>query len=362
MKVWQVLALVAVGVLAGLITPGEFEYAFGQATLYVFLPALLFEASWNLDFEELRRQWRAVAVLAGPGVLLTAGVIAAALVIARAPLSAAVLTGAILSATDPIAVVAVFRRLNVAPALAAIVEGEALFNDAAAVALYRGALLAFAATATTAGSVALVALKTSAAAGGGVAFGTLLAYAVTRLLRRTPSVPLQIAATVLCAYGSYFAAERLRLSGIFATIACGIALRYFERTWISRYVHEEVDRFWSAGALLANVFVFFLVGAALDIRRVAEAPLFTIATLVGVATARFGVTAMLAPGRYPRAWLGVLRVAGIRGALGLALALALPATYSYRDTIVDATFAVTLVTLIVSGTSLERVVRRATTG
>lgn len=361
MKVWQVLALVAVGVLAGLIAPGKFEYAFGHATLYVFLPALLFEASWNLDFEALRRQWRAVAVLAGPGVLLTSGIIAAAMIAAGAPFSAAVLTGAILSATDPIAVVAIFRRLNVAPALAAIVEGEALFNDAVAVALYRGALLALATAATTAGSIALVVLGTGVGAGGGVAFGVLLAYAVTRLLRRMPSVPLQIAATIFCAYGAYFAAERLQLSGIFATIACGIALRYFERSWISRYVHEEVDRFWSAGALLANALVFFLVGAALDIHRVAEAPLFAAAALAGVAAARFGVAALLAPMRSPRAWLSVLRVAGMRGALCLALALALPASYPYRETIVDVTFAVTLATLIVSGVSLERVVRRAAT-
>jgi CPA1 family monovalent cation:H+ antiporter len=163
---------------------------------------------------------------------------------------------------------------------------------------------------------------------------------------------------MLCAYGAYFAAEPLG-SGIFATIASGIALRYFERSWIELRIVENVERFWDLAAFLANALVFFLVGAALDVGRLAQNPLFTLACIAGVAVARVVVAGMLLPGPYPREWLGVIRVAGMRGALCLALALVTPATFPYRTAIVDATFAVCLATLLIGSFALQPAVRRA---
>src|SRR5579864_7832555 len=122
MKLWQIAAVVAVGIAYGALQPGRFEYALGHATLYVFLPPLLVEASWNLSFRAIRRQWPAIATLAGPGVLLTAAIVAGALSVVRVPFGPALLTAAILSATDPIAVIAVFRRIRVPQMLATIVE------------------------------------------------------------------------------------------------------------------------------------------------------------------------------------------------------------------------------------------------
>jgi CPA1 family monovalent cation:H+ antiporter len=358
-KLWQILAVVALGVLYGLLEPGSLTFAFGQATLYVFLPALLFEAAWNLNYRAIRRQWLAIATLAGPGVLLTAAIVAGSLALVRVPLGPALLAGAILSATDPIAVVGVFRRLRVPQTLVTIVECESLFNDAVAVALYRGVLLALTLGAAGAASTALIALQTVAGAVGGAALGIALAFVVARALRGRGSVRLQIGATFLCAYGAYFAADHLRLSGIFATIACGIALRYYERSWITLRIAEDVDRFWDLAALLANVLVFFMVGAALQIGRVAQEPVFAVACIVGVAVARFAVGGLLLPGPYPREWIGVVRAAGMRGALSLALALAIPATVPYRGAIVDATFAVALATLAASSFTLAPVVARA---
>lgn len=358
MKLWQILVLVALGVLYGLIQPGRLAYAFGHATLYVFLPALLFEAAWNLNFRAMRRQWAAIATLAGPGVLLTAAIVAGALSIVRVPFGPALLTGAILSATDPIAVVAVFRRLPVPRTLATIVECESLFNDAVAVVLYRAVLAAIAAGSGSAGAIALVTIATFAGAAGGVVLGVAIAFAVARVLRHMRRTRFQILATVICAYGAYFAADYLQLSGVFATIACGIALRYYERSWITLTIAQDVTRFWDVGALLANVLVFFMVGAALEIGRIAQAPVFTIAALAGVAVARAVVGGLLLLWPYPRAWIDVVRVAGMRGGLCLALALALPAGFPWREAIVDATFAVSLATLAIGGLALEPVVRR----
>lgn len=359
MKLWQILAVVGLGVLYGLIQPNRLAYAFGHATLYVFLPVLLFEAAWNLNVRAMRRQWLAIATLAGPGVLLTAAIVAGALSVVRVPFAPALLTGAILSATDPIAVVAVFRRLRVPRTLSTIVQCESLFNDAVAVALYRGVLVAVAIGAASAGAIALVTLETLGAAAGGVALGIALAFAVARLLRGTSRARYQIVATIVCAYGAYFAADYLQLSGIFATIACGIALRHFARTWITLTIADDVSRFWDVHALLANVLVFFMVGAALEIGRLAEAPAFAIACIAGVAISRAAVGGLLLLWPYPREWIDVVRVAGTRGALCLALALALPAALPYREAIVDATFAVSLATLAIGSFALDPVVRRA---
>lgn len=359
MRLWQILLVVALGIGYGLIEPGRFAYAFGHATLYVFLPVLLFEAAWNLNYRAILRQWIAIATLAGPGVLLTALIVAGALSVVRVPFGPALLTGAILSATDPIAVVAVFRRLKVPKTLVTIVECESLFNDAVAVALYRGVLVSLALGAPSIGAMALVTLDTLGGAVGGVILGVVLAFVLARTLRGSRDVRIQIAATVLCAYGAYFAADELRLSGIFATIACGIALRYYERAWITLSIAEDVNRFWDVGALLANVLVFFLVGAALQIGRVAQEPAFVLACIVAVAVARIVVAGLLLPGPYPREWIDVVRVAGMRGGLSLALALAIPASIPYREAIVDATFAVSLATLAAGSLTLTRVVARA---
>ncbi|HEX3367990.1 MAG TPA: cation:proton antiporter [Candidatus Cybelea sp.] len=360
MKLWQILAIVALGVIYGLIQPGRLAYAFGHATLYVFLPALLFEAAWNLNFRAMRRQWLAIAMLAGPGVLLTAGIVAGALCIVRVPLGPALLTGAILSATDPLAVVAVFARLPVPRSLATIVACESLFNDAVAVVLYRAVLAGIAVGAASAGSIALVALQTSAGAACGVALGITLAFVVARALQRAAGgAVVQIAATLSCAYGAYFAADYLHLSGIFATIAFGIALRYYERSSITLTIAREVEQFWDFAALCANAAVFFLAGAALEISRLTAAPIFTVAALAGVAIARFAVADLLRIGSVRPQWRSVVRVAGMRGALSLALALALPASVPFREAIVDATFAVALATLLAGGLTLDRVVRRA---
>lgn len=343
MKLWYIVALVAAGLVFGALEPGKLTYAFGQTTLYVLLPALLFEAAWNLRLRAIARQWRAIAVLAGPGVILTALLIAGALSVVRVPFGVAFLTGAILSATDPIAVVAVFRAVRVPVMLRTIVECESLFNDAMAVALYRLAL----------GAALLAAVG---GALGGVAIGIAVASLFGWLLRGRALNRYQIPATIVCAYAPYYLAEVAHASGIFATIACGIALRYFERRFIDLTVAETVREFWDVLAIGANAVVFFLVGAALHISIILSEPGFVLATLVGVALSRVATAGLLLPAKYPRPWLDVVRVAGMRGALSLALAISLPADVPMRSAIVAATFAVAIISLATSSITVPAAV------
>jgi monovalent cation:H+ antiporter, CPA1 family len=359
MRAWQIVAAVAIGVVVGAIEPGRFEYALGHATLYVFLPPLLFEAAWNLNYRAMVRQWKAIATLAGPGVVITALLVAGALTVVRVPFGPALLTGAILSATDPIAVIAVFRRLKVPRTLATIVECESLCNDAVAVVLYRAILAGLVVGTVDGATLVGITLASLAGAVGGVAIGIGLGFLIARALRERQNAGLQIFATVACAYGVYFAADALRLSGIFATIACGIALRYYERAWITLSIAEDVNRFWDLAALLANGLVFFLVGAALQLGQVAREPLFIVTCLIAIGFSRAIVARLLLPGGYPREWLDVVRVAGVRGALCVALALAIPASVAYRQAIVDAAFAVAIATIVAGSLTVVRVVRRA---
>src|SRR5450631_2789992 len=143
------VALVGFGSIVSSTAPVDLPFTFGPALLFIFLPPLIFEAAWNLDAGALRRMAWSIAILAVPGVLLTAGVIAFGLSAGgQLPAVAAFMFGTIVSATDPVAVIAIFRRLNVPLDLVTLVEGESIANDGVAIALY-GIALAMAASPAT---------------------------------------------------------------------------------------------------------------------------------------------------------------------------------------------------------------------
>lgn len=359
MRIWQIVALLIAGILTGLLWPYLFTRIFGQLTLYVFLPALLFEAAWNLDGLVMLRNWRPIALLAVPGVLLTALIVGLAAHLAGLPWIVALLLGAILSATDPIAVVAIFKQLNVPKALAVIIESESLLNDAMAVVLYR-VLLAVLIGVTTAVAENLIAAALLGVVAGiavGVAIGWLLSF----LLRVRFGIAPAILATMAAAYLSYYIADHFNLSGIFAALGCGIALRHFGGSTLGDAAIERVEQLWDRVAISANVVLFFLMGAALVLTRLFANPLAIAATLAGVVLARgvlaYGLLRLARP-RLSWGWMHVVRVAGVRGALSLALAIALPANLPDRAVIIDAVFAIVLVTIVVSALRIERTVAR----
>jgi CPA1 family monovalent cation:H+ antiporter len=343
-KLWHIAALLVVGIAVGVAFPGRLTALFGQATLYVFLPALIFEAAWHLDFHLMRRASVPISLLAVPGVALTAGVIAVCVhFVGGFRWSAALLLGAILSATDPVAVVALFRRLPVPRELATIVESESLLNDAVAVVLYRAVL---------SGAVFSAALGVLA----GVAIGAALAYAAAFLLRRSIALPVQIFATFAGAYGGYYVADHFGWSGIFAVLTFGIVLRELERHRISVASAQGVEQFWDVAALVANLVLFFLIGAALSLSGLARVLPAAGVTLGAVLLARmllsYGLLS-LARATLKRWWRSVVGMAGIRGALSLALALATPAAIAQRSLLINATFAVVVVTILAGALLLK---------
>lgn len=344
------VALVAFGAAVAAVHPVAAPFAFGDTLLFVFLPPLIFEAAWSIDPAVLRRSAARIAVLALPGTLFVALAIAALVALTgQLPFAAALVLGAIVSPTDPVAVIAIFRRLPVPAALQTLVEGESIANDGVAIVLF-GIAVAFATGSTFAPGPAF--LGGLLAVAGGIAVGTASGALVAYAIGRTAERATELAATVVLAFGAYLCADALGWSGVFATAAAGITLRArraFERD------ESEVDAFWAAVAFVANAFVFLATGLQLEIARILRDPV-VVATAVGAVVAtRIALAAAVVR---PFAWTATVVLAGMRGGLSLALALALPATLPGRGFVIDAVYGVVLFTLVVQGLTLEPVLRR----
>jgi monovalent cation:H+ antiporter, CPA1 family len=349
-RVPAAVALVAVGAFVQLPPPFEF----GDTLLFVFLPPLIFEAAWNLDPGALRRTaWR-IAALAVPGTLLTAFAVAGGLLaFGILPFNEALLFGAIVAATDPVAVVSAFRNVPVPLDLKTLVEGESLANDGVALVLFGFALALATGGATSIGGDILAGVVDVA---GGSLVGVVAALVCAAVLRATDAAEFEVTITIVLAYGSYVLASALGWSGIFATAAGAIALRVaLARLPTSIENVEEVDRVWSAVAFIANAVVFLATGLLIQPQRIAHEPLLVLAA-VGLIWVTRAVLALVAM----RDGAGRITVflAGMRGALPLALALSLPTSLFLRPQIIDATFAVVLFTIVAQGVPLEMILSR----
>jgi CPA1 family monovalent cation:H+ antiporter len=332
-----------------------------HAVVYdLILPPLLFEAALNLPWRELRRDWPPILSLATVGVLLSAAVVSGGLVwLFHWPLQPALAFGALISATDPIAVIALLRERGVTGRLALLIESESLANDGAAAVLFGIA------TMTTAGGdipdPGTIATSLVWTAGGGIAVGAVAAGAALLFAWRTQEHMVETAITAVTAYGSFLAAERWGASGVLATVTSGLLLGNLgvlaeepRVRAITDQGRQSVLAFWEFAAFVANSFVFLLIGAAiadvgvpLDWRPAAIIAL----TLVGRAASVYLVALPFARSRWRVTfpcqhflWWG-----GLRGALALALALTLPGDAPYREQVLVAAFAVVAFSVLAQG-------------
>ncbi len=345
--------LVALGAAANSVFHLRPPFQFGPALLFLFLPPLLFEAAWHLNLGDLRTQYKRILFLAFPGTLLSAFGIALILwIIGALPFSAALLLGAIVCATDPVAVVAVFRSVRVPTALATIVEAESLANDGVAVVLYAIAL-SLATGGDASWSAQLFHGFTAIALG--CIIGALCAVPFFFALLATNASEYEITATFALAYISYLAASYAGASGIFATCSAAIALRVLLKGRPTMSNRNDVKVFWNAAAYMANAVVFLATGLLIRPDRALHEPLL-VATALSVI---LGVRALLAfaVGSDTGARVTIF-LAGIRGALPLALVLAIPESLPQRPVLVDAVFATVLATLLFQGIPLRWVAQR----
>jgi CPA1 family monovalent cation:H+ antiporter len=301
-------------------------------------------------------------------VLISALVVAAALTLGAAlPLGPAFLVGAMVSATDPAAVVATFKRIPVSPALATMVDGESLLNDGTGLVLFAIALQLLV---IPLGPVEVAwTFVSTVALSVGIGLGT--GYVCARLTRLVDDHLIELTLSVVLAYGSYLLADEFHLSGIIATVTAGIVLGNVGpgRT-LTATGADAIDTVWAFLAYLLTAVVFLLVGLAIPPERLAGS-LVPIAWAIGGALVGraaivyllLGGVARLAPlpglaERMPHGWLHVLFWSGLRGAVAVAAALALPRDVPQRALLQDITFGVVLFTLLVQGTTIGWLVSR----
>ncbi len=351
-----IVILLCAGIVAGILSPWHFGDEFAFATLYVLLPALLFEAALKLDSAEMRRQWLPIALLAGPGVVITAALVAACAAWLHLPLAAGLLLGTTLAATDPVAVIAIFRHIRIPAALATIIESEALLNDAVAVALYAAVLVTLAVHAS-ASSVAHVAASTVVGAAASVSIGIAFGAAARVLIQIVRTRLASVALTSAAAYGAYFSALAVHSTGLFATIAAALILQSVVKNQPAGFT----KRFWSFSALSANALLFFCTGLAVNPLRIIPYgwPLVAIfATLIFGRLILSNVLLHAGMGRAPWSWPRIVHAAGIRGALSLALALSLPLSLHGRDLVIAIVLGIVIVTTLTAALSLPYAAKR----
>lgn len=374
------IALVLVGLLLGGLRPeGEqwepfFSIHLDPEVLFaIFLPALLYEAAFHVDLADLKANWKTISILAVPGVLLGAGVCGLTIWAAlgatevQLPLAAALMFGALICATDPIAVIAMLGDLGVTKRLRMLLEGESLFNDGTAVVVF-GAVAALAGAAHHGGDhigaawvARLFLWEVGVGFGIGLAIGVLHFWITSRIDDHL----IEITLTTVAAFGSYLVAHSLHASGVIAVVTAGLmAGNYGKRRGMSPSTRVSLISFWEYVTFVANSMVFLLIGLEIDLGRLWDHALIVLmawgATVLGRAVA-IGLAFPVLSRTHERlspAWAAVVWWGGLHGALSMVLALSLPADYVHRGLIIDLAFGTVLISILAQGMTVGPLVRR----
>jgi monovalent cation:H+ antiporter, CPA1 family len=335
---------------------------FKELLVNLFLPILIFEAALGLSTREFMRNMLAIVVLASVALVISAVLVGAGLsLVLGVPLLAALLFGALISATDPVAVVAVFREVGVPKRLLTLVEGESLLNDGVAIVLYN-ILLVGALTGVL--SVGEGIAEFVIVIAGGLLTGSVIGVAAVMLLPSLERLPAA-AMSIAVAYGSFvFAESILHASGVMAAVAAGVVIGGLLDSRAEQPVRELLHELWDAFGYIANALLFLFIGLALDFEllreNVAAIAVGIVAVLVSRPLAVVPLVTML------EKWAHIPKVGnrnaavvvwgGLRGGVALALALALPEELPQREQFIAMCGGVVLATLLLNATTIPFVV------
>jgi len=344
-----------------------------DVVLFIFLPTLIFESAYNMDVRRLVRNLAPILTLAIPGLLISTAFIGTLMaLLLKMDWLVAMLFGAMVSATDPVAVIAIFKEVGAPKRLLTLVEGESLFNDATAIVVFGVILSLIEVTSTTLPGVVGLFLYVFL---GGTLVGIILGVLFSKIIEKVENNEVvEIVLTTVLAYGSFILAEHfLGVSGVMSTVAAGLTVGSFGRTKISASVLELMHSFWKTLAYVANAMIFLLVGLflpstveGLGFGRLAfPVALAIVAVLLSRALVVFGLVPMLSwwkmTEEIDRRHQAVIYWGGLRGAIALALALSLMGSTALGEGrpefLLALTASVVLFTLLVNATTIRRVVQ-----
>jgi CPA1 family monovalent cation:H+ antiporter len=332
-----------------------------QLILVILVPPLIFEAAFHIKFNELRKNLWMIMTFAIPGVILSMFIVGGAISWGTAlSLNVALLFGALIAATDPVAVVALFRSLGVPKRIQILVEGESLLNDGAAIVLFNLTIAVILGEQVIAPGSIIVEFLVNA--GGGLIIGIMVGGLLATVIRRVNNHLVEISLTIVAAYGSFLIAEHFHVSGVLAVVAAGLHIGNIGPRGMSPTTRISLISFWDYVAFLANSFVFLVIGLVIDFGAlIRNWPIMLLA--IGVVLVARAVVIYLFSGwnrSIPVRMQHVLYWGGLRGGISLALALSIPQAIGSGNLILiqDMTFAVVLFTLLIQGTTMKTVVTR----
>lgn len=363
LRIPYTVGLVAAGASLAL-SPGAQDLALTREMIFgALLPPLIFEAAMQIRWEELRKDFAVVTLLATVGVVLSVAVMGLGMrfLLGFDP-SMALILAVLLSATDPVAVIATFKDAGVTGRLRLLVEAESIFNDGTAAVLFGIALAALGGGGLQPAAAAGTFVLTVA---GGVGIGLAVALLAIFLAGKTDDHLVEASLTTLAAYASFLIAEHFHLSGVLATLAAGLLLGNMGSLGsFSDKSHELIEFYWEYVAFLANSIIFLLIGLRLAHGEIVPylGPLgaMIVLGLLGRALAVYLPLAFFArsTSRVDRRHQHVLVWGGLRGALALALVLGIPESAPWRGEAESLTFGVVAFSVVVQGLTVTPLMRK----
>ncbi len=363
------VALVVAGLVLGGLHLSPAPHLTQDLLYTIFLPGLLFEAAFHVEFQEFWRNRIAISALAVPGVIASTVLVAAML----APLGhvphvlpgfgwrEALVFGALISATDPIAVVSLFRSLGAPRRLTTLLDSESLLNDGTSIVFFTLSLGLVAGTVVESGAIVA---QFFIIVGLGALLGAIIGTAASTIMRRVSDAMIEITLTTMAAYGSFVCAQTQHYSGVIATVTAGMICGNFGcRSAMSASTRVTVISFWEYISFALNSIVFLLIGFSVRLSVLLTYWLPIVLAYLVVTASRTlvvaGSCALLAPTRehFPWRWTPVLTWGGLRGALPMVLALSLPEAFPFREAIVALTFGVAVLSILIQGTTTSTLIR-----
>jgi monovalent cation:H+ antiporter, CPA1 family len=341
---------------------------FSDVLMQGMLSVLLFAGALHVDLSELKAYRWQVGLLAVLGTMISTALVSFGLWYAlpltgvALPLPYCLVFGALISPTDPIAVMGLLKSAGAPRSLEIVITGESLFNDGVAVVLF--ALLLSLVSSGHTPTVAEGALRLAREAGGGIVFGLVLGYVVYRMLKSIDSYEEEVLITLAAVLGGYELASRLHVSGPLAMVVVGLIIGNHGRAFaMSDTTRQQVDTFWHLLDGILNSVLFVLIGlevilfsmtasfmwaivAVIIVTLVAR--LLSVGGLIGVSRALFHL---------PDGSWQVLTWGGLRGGISVALALSLPLS-PQRDIVLTLTYAVVVFSILFQGLSIGALVRK----